>query len=742
MNLSKHNFSIPQFQLLNKNLNFCPTPGNYDSTAFKHDIKKFTRKIKLKAHFATTNSEDQTNEQTQKEFYIRNPNSTWEPTNNHHTIKSFIEAVNNDIDNLPQNNSKRKYNLTKAERKALEELRDRSDLVITNADKGGAVVIQDTENYIKEANRQLNDTTFYKKCEIDLTNIHCEKVNQTVEQFKKSNLIPEKIASMLKCKDPKPPKFHTLPKIHKKSNPGRPVISSIGCHTTNISKYVDHHLQEHVSKLPSYVKDTTDFINKIKDLTVPDNAILVTMDVSSLYTNIPNDEGIEAVRETLSQNNYPTTINHVITTFLKLILILNNFVFNGYHYIQTKGCAMGTKCAPSYANIFMGQFEAKNIYSRIKDKSLQYLRYIDDIFMIWTGTPEELTSFASEINQVHPSIKFTFENSLTEINFLDTTVYRQNYQLLTKVYRKPTDRSMYLHSNSYHPSNLKRNIPYGQALRMKKICSEDAEFQKAILSMEKASDRGYMKDNLKNQFDRACSKQRQDLLNYQTREKTDRIPLVTTFHRQIPDFKSVIEKHWNLLQINQDLKTTFKDSPVYGYRRNKNLKDIIGQTTLRNNKVLRKNRILIPGKCSPCRSRYNNLCCRQVQSTSSFKSYQTQEIFKILHNTNCRSSNVIYLLHCNKCNIQYVGKTENPFNIRLNNHRHGANHPTEDTIPAAKHFSVNHEFNRDAKFTIIEQIKDNSKTQEEKRSILLRRENFWIIKLKTLTPLGLNQELN
>ena len=322
---------------------------------------------------------------------------------------------------------------------------------------------------------------------------------------------------MLKCKDPKPPKFYTLPKIHKKSNPGRPVISSISCHTTNISKYVDHHLQEHVSKLPSYVKDTTDFINKIKDLTVPDNAILATMDVSSLYTNIPNDEGIEAVCETLSQNNYPTTINHVITTFLKLILILNNFVFNGYHYIQTKGCAMGTKCAPSYANIFMGQFEAKNIYSKIKDKSLQYLRYIDDIFMIWTGTPEELTSFASEINQVHPSIKFTFENSLTEINFLDTTVYRQNNQLLTKVYRKPTDRSMYLHSNSYHPSNLKRNIPYGQALRMKKIFSEDAEFQKAILSMEKAfSDRGYMKDNLKNQFDRACSKQRQDLLNYQT----------------------------------------------------------------------------------------------------------------------------------------------------------------------------------------------------------------------------------
>ena len=576
-----------------------------------------------------------------------------------------------------------------------------------------------------------------------MTNLHCEKVNHTVEHFKKSKFISERIASMLKCKDPKPPKFYTLPKIHKNNNPGRPVISSIGCHTANISKYVDHHLQEHVSKLPSYVKDTTDFINKTKDLAVPDHAILVTMDVSSLYTNIPNDEGIEAVREILYQNNCSTTMSHVITTFLNLILTLNNFIFNGNHYLQIKGCAMGTKCAPSYANIFMGQLESKNIYDKIKDKSLCYLRYIDDIFMIWIGTLYELNIFTDEINQIHPSIKFTFEQSPTEINFLDSTIYKRDNQLLTKAYKKPTDRSMYLHSNSYHPSNLKRNIPYGQALRMRKISSEETEFQCAINSMEKAFiNRGYTADNLKVQFERASGKQREDLLTYQTRERIDQIPLVTTFHRQLPDFKSVIEKHWNLLQINEDLKTVFNNHPVYGYRRNKNLKDIIGQTTLRNNKVVRKNKTLTPGKCSPCRSRYNNLCCKQVESTTVFTSHQTQQTYKILHNTNCRSTNVIYLLQCQKCKIQYIGKTENPFNIRLNNHRHGANYPTEDTIPAAKHFSTNHVFIRDAKFTIIEQIKDSSKTKEEKRSILLRRENFWIDKMKTLTPLGLNQELN
>ena len=95
-----------------------------------------------------------------------------------------------------------------------------------------------------------------------------------------------------------------------------------------------------------------------------------------------------------------------------------------------------------------------------------------------------------------------------------------------------------------------------------------------------------------------------------------------------------------------------------------------------------------------------------------------------------------------KCKIQYVGKIETPFNVRLNNHRHDAYNPTEDTIPAAKHFFTNHDFNRDAKFIIIEKIKDYSKSQEEIGHILLRRENFWIMKLKTLKLNGLNQELN
>ena len=101
-------------------------------------------------------------------------------------------------------------------------------------------------------------------------------------------------------------------------------------------------------------------------------------------------------------------------------------------------------------------------------------------------------------------------------------------------------------------------------------------------------------------------------------------------------------------------------------------------------------------------------------------------------------------MECRKCNMQYVGKCETSFNIQLNNHRTNAYKPTNDSIPACKHFHGDgHDFNRDAKFIIIERIGDtNQKSQEQISRIILQRENFWIVKLKTLAPHGFNQELN
>ena len=115
-----------------------------------------------------------------------------------------------------------------------------------------------------------------------------------------------KIANDLLSPEAKTSQFKMLPKVHKEGNPGKPVVSSIDCHTTKIFDnqliIIDNQLQPHVKELKLYVKDSTDFIWKINSMEqIPDNSILVTMDIHSLYTTIPNKERTEGVETTLKR---------------------------------------------------------------------------------------------------------------------------------------------------------------------------------------------------------------------------------------------------------------------------------------------------------------------------------------------------------------------------------------------------------------------------------------------------------
>ena len=157
--------------------------------------------------------------------------------------------------------------------------------------------------------------------------------------------------------------MYIQPNIYIHGNPGRPVISSVNCHISNISYYIDYHLKPIVQQIPSYTQDTSDFLWKINTMeTIPDNSYLASLDVRSFYTNIPNSEGTEAVKTSL-ENFLRKTATKLITTFLLLILKFNNFVLICKNYFQIKDCTMGTICAPAYANIFMDHFEIKLVNS-------------------------------------------------------------------------------------------------------------------------------------------------------------------------------------------------------------------------------------------------------------------------------------------------------------------------------------------------------------------------------------------
>ena len=170
---------------------------------------------------------------------------------------------------------------------------------------------------------------------------HGNFVNNTIGRFKKQNLLSKKLADGLKSVNLKMPKFYISLKIHT---------------------FFDYHLQHLLKEIPSYVKDTNDFINKINIFAVPPNSFLLTMNVKSLYASIPNNKGIASVKKKYDHYPNKTIPTKIIITFLALILTLNNFVFNSKLYLQIKGYAMGTICAPSYANTSC-QNSKKNIYT-------------------------------------------------------------------------------------------------------------------------------------------------------------------------------------------------------------------------------------------------------------------------------------------------------------------------------------------------------------------------------------------
>ena len=110
----------------------------------------------------------------------------------------------------------------------------------------GATVILDVKDYIVKAKEERQDNCFYQKLNVGPTAKHSEIVNSAIESFRKQELSPNSTASKLTIDEIRTPQFHVFPKVHQTSIPGRPVASSVECHTSKISKFVDRYFQSRV----------------------------------------------------------------------------------------------------------------------------------------------------------------------------------------------------------------------------------------------------------------------------------------------------------------------------------------------------------------------------------------------------------------------------------------------------------------------------------------------------------------
>ena len=205
--------------------------------------------IKLRASFRDNTK---VKKQTEEEVFKKPTNKTCVPDKNHHTVETFIKATKSGVeDELKTVRSCRYTNLSRKEQKALKELKHREDTFVTNADKGGAVVILDVKDCTKESESQFNNTKHYRHLEHDLITESNATVNKVIARFKDDKLVSRDISDGLKVESSKAPRLYTQPKIHKDENLGKPVISSLNCHISKISEYVDFHLQPVFKQIPS-----------------------------------------------------------------------------------------------------------------------------------------------------------------------------------------------------------------------------------------------------------------------------------------------------------------------------------------------------------------------------------------------------------------------------------------------------------------------------------------------------------
>ena len=341
INLSKVILTEHQVTALEKGLTFCPTPGAPDKSQIWDDFKEFHRRLELMQFFNPTDDTTESNiNQSVIDFMNENAKedmndspadnvdpykeihrpfknkSTWKPNPPNRTLDTYKRAFKMNLLNTKVKQC-HQHNLTKEQWKGLMELRKNPEIVIKKADKGSAVVIMNTTDYLREGYRQIS-----------------EKICKVLTEMKKFKLITEKNLEYLNIKDPKAGRFYLLPKIHKKQVPGRPICSSIGHPTCNISKFVDAHIKGYVPQTKSYVRDTQHFISRLLEMgKIPDGALLVTLDVSSLYTN--------------RKDRTKDPITPYILELLKLVLQSMNFTFNDDHYLQVGGTAIGTGVAPN-----------------------------------------------------------------------------------------------------------------------------------------------------------------------------------------------------------------------------------------------------------------------------------------------------------------------------------------------------------------------------------------------------------
>ena len=369
--------------------------------------------------------------------------------------------------------------------RVLRNLRKNKDIVITKPDKGNGVVILDRKLYDNAIQELISDTSKFEKLNEDPTLKREASLQPSLRKLKQKNFFNENEYDKLYPSGSAPARIYGTPKMHKFSPSDsfpklRPIVSSIGTFNYNLARFLCDLLSPLVPNDYS-CKDTFSFVSQIKNANLS-KKILVSYDVTSLFTNIPLQETIDIAINLIFNHN--PNLNITKKELKKLFLFATSqthFIFNSKFYNQIDGVAMGSPLAPVLANIFMGFYEFKWLNEYNLNKPKFYLRYVDDILAAFDKEQDSL-DFLNFLNKRHSNIKFTIEKQTNHsIAFLDVFISGINNQNLTlQTYHKLTYTGLLLNFKSFASFSYKISLIKCLIDRSFKICNNWNSFHNDI----------------------------------------------------------------------------------------------------------------------------------------------------------------------------------------------------------------------------------------------------------------------
>lgn len=316
--------------------------------------------------------------------------------------------------------------------------------------------------YEKAMDKLLNDKDTYKRTKRNPTTRIEKAVNDMVKYWRMTNRIDDRQEKFLQTHNSIPPAIYGLGKLHKWKQgeilPMRPVVATIQSPTYKISELLAATFSKIIHMSPYRIKDSWQFNQIIKGIKIPKGYKMISLDATSLYTNIPKELCIIAIEKrwsTISKHTFLSKEQFIDA--IKLIIDGSYFKYGDWFYLQLLGVAMGNAISGFLADLVMEDLEVY-ILRNLPFIVPFYRRFVDDIL---TFVPEDkFNQILTAFNNYHPKLKFTIEEEKDKsINFLDMTLTRDdNGNITTKWYRKEIASGRYLHYEGHNPMTHKRNV--------------------------------------------------------------------------------------------------------------------------------------------------------------------------------------------------------------------------------------------------------------------------------------------